>query len=61
MPLYAVDLQNSDVVVAAVAFFFFFEHNRTSSGKKTVTGVQVITVSQVQSIRFSWQAISSYP
>ena len=24
-------------------FFFFFEHNRTPSGKKAVTGVQVIT------------------
>ena len=35
------------------AVFFcccFFEHNHTPSGKKTVTGVQVITASQVQSI-----------
>ena len=30
-------------------FFFFFEHNRTPSGKKAVTGVQVITASQAQS------------
>ena len=27
---------------------FFNEHNRTSSGKKTVTGVQVVTTSRVQ-------------
>jgi len=25
--------------------YSFYEHNRTPSGKKTVTGVQVITVS----------------
>ena len=31
-------------------FKIFFEHNHTPSGKKTVTGVQVVTASQVQSI-----------
>jgi len=30
---------------------FFSEHNHTSSGKKMVTGVQVITASQVQIIQ----------
>ena len=29
---------------------FSFEHSRTPSGKETVTGVQVVTASQVQSI-----------
>ena len=29
-------------------FFVFFEHNHTPSGKKMMTGVQVITTSQVQ-------------
>ena len=40
-----------------VFFFcvFFFEHNRDPWGKKTVTGVQVITASQAQSIRCRWQ------
>ena len=38
-----------------VFFFFFSEHNRTPSGKKTVTGVQVITAYQVQSIGCRWQ------
>ena len=33
--------------------------NHTSSGKKTMTGVQVVTASQVQSIGCRWQAISS--
>ena len=41
--------------------FFFFEHNCTPSGKKMVTGVQVITASQVQSIGCRWQAILSCP
>ena len=27
-------------------FIYLFEHNRTPSGKKTVTGVQAITASQ---------------
>ena len=27
-------------------FLFFFEHNYTPSGKKTVTGMQVVTTSQ---------------
>ena len=42
-------------------FFFFFEHNPTTSGKKTVAGVQVVTASKVQSIGCRWQAISSCP
>ena len=41
--------------------YFHFEHNRTPSGKKMVTGVQVVTGSQVQSIRCRWRGISSYP
>ena len=35
--------------------FFFFNH--TPSGKEIVTGVQVIIVSQVQSIGYRWQVI----
>ena len=42
-------------------FYYIFEHNRTPSGKKTVTGVQVISASQVQSISCRWQALSSGP
>ena len=38
---------------------FFPEHSHTPSGKKTVTGVQVVTASQVQSSGCRWQAISS--
>ena len=34
-----------------------FEHSCTPSGKKMVTGVQVVTASQVQSIRCRWQAM----
>jgi len=37
-----------------------FEHNHTPSGKKMVTGVQVITASQVQSIGCRWKAILSH-
>ena len=33
-------------VVVVVVVVVVFEHNRTPSGKKTVTGVQVITASQ---------------
>ena len=44
-----------------VTVFFFFEHNRTLSGKEMMTGVQVVTTSQVQSIGCRWQAILSYP
>ena len=42
-------------------FFFLFEHNCSPSGKKTVTGVQVITASQVQSIGCRWQALLILP
>ena len=42
-------------------FFFFFERHHTPSGKKLVTGVQVVTASQVQSIKCRWQDISSCP
>ena len=35
---------------------FFPEHNHIPSGKKMMTGVQVITASQVQSIGCRWQA-----
>ena len=38
-----------------------YEHNCTTSRKKTVTGLQVVTASEVQSIRCRWQAISSCP
>ena len=38
-----------------------FKHNHTPSGKKTVTGVQVITASQAQSIRCRWQALFVLP
>ena len=31
------------------SFFIFYKHNRTPTGKKSVTGVQVVTASQVQS------------
>ena len=45
----------------SVFFFFFFFPPFLSitaqSGKKTVTGVQVVTASQVQSIGCRWQAI----
>ena len=36
-----------------------FENNCTPSGKKKLTGVHVVTVSQVQTICCRWQAISS--
>ena len=47
--------QGDDIVL------FFFEHNRTQSGKKMVTRVQVITASQVQSIGCRWQALFVLP
>ena len=34
--------------------FFFFEPKHTPGGKEMVTGVQVVTASQVQSIRGRW-------
>ena len=40
---------------------FGFLYPFTPSGKKKVTGVQVVTASQVQSIECRWQAISSCP
>ena len=40
------------ISIIIIIIFFFFEHNRTPSGKKTVTGVQVVTASQVQSIGY---------
>ena len=40
---------------------FFSEHNCTPSGKKMVTGLQVVTASQVQIIECRWQAILSCP
>ena len=48
---YASDCENSTCLVKSVQtswcfFLLFNEHNRTLSGKKMVTGVQVITVSQ---------------
>ena len=39
-------------VLAYNFFIFIFEHNCTPSGKKSVTGVQVVTASQVQSISY---------
>ena len=39
----------------------FLEHNCTPSGKKAVTGVQVITASQAQSIGCRWQALFVLP
>ena len=39
-----------EILKIRLLFFFFFEHNCTPSGKKTLTGVQVITASQAQSI-----------
>ena len=48
----------SGSVKAYVPAFFSPEHNHTPSGKKMVTGVQVITTaSQVQSIGCMWQAL----
>ena len=41
--------------------YFIFEHNCTPSGRKTVTGVQVITASQVQSIGCRSQALFVLP
>ena len=38
-------------------FFLFFEHNHTPSGKKTVTGMPVVTTSQVQIIGCRSKAI----
>ena len=38
-------------------FHFLFEHNHTPSGKKTVTGMHVVTTSQVQIIRCRSKAI----
>ena len=37
--------------------YYYYEHNRTPSGKKRVTGVQVVTASEVQSIGYRWQAM----
>ena len=37
--------------------FLFFKHNHTPSGKKTVTGMQVVTTSQVQIIGCRSKAI----
>ena len=48
-------------IFVVVVVVVVYEHNRTPSGKKTVTGVQVVTASEVQSIRCRWQAISSCP
>ena len=46
------------IVVHAFFFVFFFsEPNCTPSGKRMVTGVQVVTASQVQRIGYRWQAI----
>ena len=36
---------------------FYYDPNRTPSGKKMVTGVQVVNASQVQSIGCKWKAI----
>ena len=44
-----------------VLFCFFEHHNHTPSGKKSVTGVQVITASQAQSIGCRWQALFVLP
>ena len=57
--------QGGGVYPGLFFFFFFFSHfferNRTPSGKKTVTGVQVITTaSQVQSIGCRWQALFDF-
>ena len=41
--------------------FYCYLYNHTPSGKETVTGVQVITASQVQSIRCRWQALFVLP
>ena len=47
--------------LCGVLCYFFNEHNHTPSGKKMVTGVQVVTAYQVQFIGCRWQAISSHP
>ena len=56
---------NVPVILLTTLFTYFvliFEHNRTPiSGKKTVTGVQVLAASQVQSIGCRWQAVLSSP
>ena len=44
-----------------LTLMFLFEHNHTPSGKKTVTGMQVITASQVKSIGCRWQALFILP
>ena len=41
--------------------FYLFVHYHTPSGKKMVTGVQVITAPQAQSIRCRWQALFVLP
>ena len=47
---YASTKQSKRFFVTVSLFFCSFEPNCTTSGKKTVTGVQVVTASQVQSI-----------
>ena len=47
--------------VQLLLFLFIYEHNRTPSGKKSVTGMLVITASQVQSVRCRWQALFVLP
>ena len=54
---YSVTVRVRARVKEWVSFFFFFEHNNTPSGKKTVTGMQVVTTSQVQIIRCRSKAI----
>jgi len=53
------------VFLFVLCLFVFFEHNHTPSGKKMLTGIQVVhvTASQVlvQIIGCRWQAISSCP
>ena len=52
--------------ITTVSFFFFFffcfvfyKHNHTPNGKKMVTGMQVVTTSQVQIIGCRSKAIFS--
>ena len=48
---------NWHVIPTSLLIFIFFKHNHTPSGKKTVTGIQVVTTSQVQIISCRSKAI----
>jgi len=58
------DFQDGSLPSKIFLFFFFLlvcYRKCTPSGKKTVTGVQVISASQVQSIWCRWQALFVLP